>query len=708
MPRILVVLVLVLTSMLAVQGVTGTPASAVSPATHSLTVAGTGVGMYPDYDPAVRRYAATTTADTGGTITVAAATSDPTGTVLVDGRPLSGGQVTLKGLSAGDEVSVIFVDSAGREADSVFVLPADFPALTATINGPGITPGLVGLTLSQWAFNGWPQFDTVVDENGVPAWVRSSTSGGLDLKLQPNGHYSESRGPGAAGQMSGSVQIVEMNDRFRPIARYHTMGTLTDTDGHDSILEKNGSRVLLAYQPNPDTGKTDAVIQEVDAQGKVTFQWDSSKLVGETVNDPTKPDYAHINSVAIVDGGENFLASFRHLSAVVKIARLAHGPYQPGDIVWKLGGRDSTFSFVNDPYDGPCAQHAASQLSNGDIMVFDDGSASGFGSFCVDQSDPTGPTHERVQSRVAVWHLDEATHTATLVWSYEPPGWFSWFMGSAERLASGNTLIGWAADTHALATEVAPDGTPVWQLVAAPSSDSRTYLSYRAAKFAVPDTQPPSVRVTTPARGATYAWKQQVTTDFSCTDKGGSTLQTCGDQPPGAPLDTSVPGSHTFTVTAKDGAGNTTTITRHYTVTPPYRPDASILRLDGSWRGEDVYGSARQQTVTRVLGKGGRARVPARLQDDGSRADACLVQGSGGTRRFEVSYWYAGADVTRAVEAGTWRSPRTTPGRVQRMTIRVRATRLARHGDQRTFVLRCTSVHDSARQDAVAVLVRRR
>ncbi|HET8561185.1 MAG TPA: hypothetical protein VFL69_11760, partial [Marmoricola sp.] len=180
MPRILLVLVLVLTSMLAVQGVTGTPASAVSPATHSLTVAGTGVGMYPDYDPAVRRYAATTTADTGGTITVAAATSDPTGTVLVDGRPLSGGQVTLKGLSAGDEVSVIFVDSAGREADSVFVLPADFPALTATINGPGITPGLVGLTLSQWAFNGWPQFDTVVDENGVPAWVRSSTSGGLD------------------------------------------------------------------------------------------------------------------------------------------------------------------------------------------------------------------------------------------------------------------------------------------------------------------------------------------------------------------------------------------------------------------------------------------------------------------------------------------------------------------------------------------------
>ena len=63
-------------------------------------VGGVGVGTYPSFDPAILRYAVTTTAATAGSVTVTA----PPGS-LVDGVA-SPGAVTLTGLTEGDEISV--------------------------------------------------------------------------------------------------------------------------------------------------------------------------------------------------------------------------------------------------------------------------------------------------------------------------------------------------------------------------------------------------------------------------------------------------------------------------------------------------------------------------------------------------------------------------------------------------------------------------
>lgn len=708
-------------------------ASAAAGPTHTLQVSGTEVGMYPAYDGSVRRYAATTLEDTfpsdaddnttneDASITVHATTSDPEGRVLVNGVPLTRGQITngktLHHLNAGDEISVIYVDAGGREADSIFVLPALFPTMTTTTSQPGITPGYVALTLSQF-FNPpppaqpTPLFETLVDQNGVPIWVRTSHSGGFDLKRQPNGHFSVSRG-GVPGQIPSSAAVVELDDRLNPIRSFHTLGGLTHTDNHDSILEPDGSRVLLAYEPNSTTGNTDAVIQEVDADGDVTFQWDSSALVGETVAAPTNKDYAHINSVQIVDNGLNFLASFRHLSAVIKIARVPHDGFEAGDIVWKLGGRDSDWTFVDDPapFPGPCAQHTASQLPNGDIMVFDDGSVSGFGSFCVDPADPLGPPQPRGQSRIAVYHLDHRGGTATLVSSYGPPGWFTFFMGSAQYLPStGHTLIGWAASTSALATEVKPEPTPeeptamtpVWELKAEQSPDLHTYFSYRAQKSAAPDATAPAVTVTTPAAHATYRYGEKVPVDFSCTDTGGSTLQSCGDVSPGTLLATTSPGVHSFTVTATDGAGNTRTVVRHFTV---FRPDVSVQRVSGTWLGAGVFGGTATQTTSRSAAAGRTVSVPVRLTNLGNTADRCLVHGTAGTRALSAGYRFDGTDVTDRVLAGTWRSPATAPGGQRVLTLRVHVGDHVTHGRARTFVVRCGSTHASTLTDAAGLRV---
>ncbi|HEV7639576.1 MAG TPA: Ig-like domain-containing protein, partial [Gaiellaceae bacterium] len=88
--------------------------------------------------------------------------------------------------------------------------------------------------------------------------------------------------------------------------------------------------------------------------------------------------------------------------------------------------------------------------------------------------------------------------------------------------------------------------------------------------YVVVDRTGPSVTITRPAEGESFTLNQAVTASFSCADEaGGSGLATCiGTVANGAALSTSAAGPHTFTVTAIDNAGNTSSETRHYTVLP--------------------------------------------------------------------------------------------------------------------------------------------
>ena len=89
----------------------------------------------------------------------------------------------------------------------------------------------------------------------------------------------------------------------------------------------------------------------------------------------------------------------------------------------------------------------------------------------------------------------------------------------------------------------------------ATSSVTHTYLV---------DSTAPAIALTTPAQGSVFASGEVVSAAYSCADAGGAGLASCtGTVPDGQPLDTT-PGVHTFTVTAIDNAGNTTTVTHSY------------------------------------------------------------------------------------------------------------------------------------------------
>ncbi len=102
---------------------------------------------------------------------------------------------------------------------------------------------------------------------------------------------------------AGGADIVELDEQFREVASYRTVG-LHHTDGHDSILLPDGSRYLMAYEPDAsdpcEENVEDAIVQHVSASGQLLFEWNSNDHVdipAETVVPTTDRDYAHINSV---------------------------------------------------------------------------------------------------------------------------------------------------------------------------------------------------------------------------------------------------------------------------------------------------------------------------------------------------------------------------------------------------------------------------
>jgi hypothetical protein len=99
--------------------------------------------------------------------------------------------------------------------------------------------------------------------------------------------------------------------------------------------------------------------------------------------------------------------------------------------------------------------------------------------------------------------------------------------------------------------------------------------------YTVTDVTPPTVTITTPAAGAVYNRGAAVTAGYTCADEaGGSGLKPTGGcvgpVANGAALDTTTLGNHDFTVTATDGAGNSTPVTRSYRVVDGVNPSVDL------------------------------------------------------------------------------------------------------------------------------------
>lgn len=306
------------------------------------------------------------------------------------------------------------------------------------------------------------QFITIVDNLGAPLYYQRMGGLSADFKLQPTGQLTYFDAVAATFYVLDSSYAVV--DSFK-------CGNGYKTDVHELLLLPGGHAVLFGLDPETVNmaaivpgGRATAtvlgmVIQELDRSKNVVFQWrtfDHFKITDATHEDlqAANIDYVHANAIDIDTDG-NFIISSRHMDEITKINRTT------GDIMWRWGGKNNEFRFVNDSI-GFSHQHSIRRTPQGTLILFDDGNF-----------------HAPQFSRAVEYVLDEKAKTVTQVWQFRhSPDLYAFAMGSVQRLPDGNTFIGWGMATGAAVTEVRPDGGVAFEL-RLPDS----VVSYRALRF---------------------------------------------------------------------------------------------------------------------------------------------------------------------------------------------------------------------------------
>ena len=341
-------------------------------------------------------------------------------------------------------------------------LPPAFPPIRIdTLRDPG--PGKIFLA-NFGAVSGassYGHYLMILENTGKPSAYKKiasdPTTFAYNFRRQPNGLF-------AYVEKTSTNSTVWVLDTMLNVVESFSGGNGYNGDIADFRLLPNGHAFLLLYDwqivdmskivsgGNPGARVAEAVIQELDPLKRVVFQWRSFDHIpitdGYVDSLAGTIDYIHANGFEFDDDG-GILLSSRHLSEITKI----NG--RTGKIIWRLGGKKNQYRFVGEhEIHKPnffSFQHNVSRLANGHLMLFDNGNQ-----------------HTPQYSRAVEYELDEIGNVATLIWEYRHiPDIFSSANGSAQRLANGNTVVGWGnAGLNGLpsVTEVRSDRSPVFEL----------------------------------------------------------------------------------------------------------------------------------------------------------------------------------------------------------------------------------------------------
>lgn len=354
-------------------------------------------------------------------------------------------------------------------------LPRDFPPIKIdTVNNPA--PGKVffanfGPVSGPGAYGNYLM---ILDDAGRPVTYRKVAADpstfAYNFTMQSNGFLScveRTLTSSTALVLDSSLNVIDRFQGrngytgdivdFRTLPNGHTMMLLYDWQIMDASKLVRGG--------NPGANICETVIQELDLAKNVVFQWRSIDYIPITDSYvdslAASIDYMHSNSFEFdKDGG--ILISSRHLSEITKIDG------RTGEILWRLGGKKNQFRFIGERETNKpnyfSYQHDVSRLDNGNIMLFDNGNQ-----------------HSPQYSRVVEYSLDETNRTATVVWEFRrTPDVYSSANGSAQRLANGNTFIGWGnAGLNGLTavTEVHPDKSLAFEFTL--PKGQRSWRAYR-------------------------------------------------------------------------------------------------------------------------------------------------------------------------------------------------------------------------------------
>lgn len=351
-------------------------------------------------------------------------------------------------------------------------VPSNFPPIRTEVFGE-TAPGKIFLTQGRLSLNGG-FFLMIFEDNGTPYFHKEILHDeGNNFRIQPSGYYSYAENIAPVTFAGGGYVINYIMDESFTVVDSFQMGNGFLSELHEFLLEPNGHSWMMTYDLQqmdmtayggwPNALVAQSVIQELDVEKNVIFQWRSIDHYDFedtyfTAFSRKEFDPVHVNSI-FIDNDGHLLITSQQISDVTKINR------QTGEIIWRLGGKRNMFTFIGENAEFDFGIHHITRLDNGNILLMDNAKQG-----------------TQNTSRVVEYTIDEVNMTAELVWEFVPENPIvGYFEGSAQRLPNGNTLIGWGsgsvADSIAV-TEVNPDGNVVFNLYF-DTDDLSSYRAYR-------------------------------------------------------------------------------------------------------------------------------------------------------------------------------------------------------------------------------------
>lgn len=458
--------------------------SVIPPGIETLSVSVGNESMFPSYNADTRQYAVRCGVSEVFRISLKAA--GPNQVISVNGFVGAVGKLETQFQTPTDDQDYVFKVSRGGDSESytVHCIPANTPDIEISFSNSGASQDPLYLTPQFTEAGERKTYLMIVDNNGVPLFQRLIDGRAADFKRHENGRYTYALGIGRNQFGLRDSVIVVLDEALQEIDRLSTVN-LTQTDSHDFLFTEEGNRLFISYNSvvrdmtafglSAQETVGDSVIQELDADGNIVFQWSSWDHIDlqdcEQTDYPRFPsDYGHINAISLTEDGD-IIGSFRGCAQVLKIDR------PTGSVEWFLGGSKSDYLIVGDPFNEFCGQHTAWGLDNGNILLFDNGN------FCLgDRESSFGQF-----SRAVEYSLDITAGQASLVRDYSLDGTYLEFtrsQGSVQPLSNGNWLIGWGSGPGTSVTEVNQAGEKVFELRLSVAGD--VSVSYRAFRFPFP------------------------------------------------------------------------------------------------------------------------------------------------------------------------------------------------------------------------------
>jgi hypothetical protein len=389
-------------------------------------------------------------------VTVTASPTDNDATLTINGSPATGGVASTFTPKVNEDITVVVSNGGASQTYTVRYVPSDLLGVTTTTTPQA---GSEDLLLSTVSLN--PAVETyaiVMDRAGNYVYYRTF----LQQEIQDFQQYKLASGAtvyactvgefNPAGWTLGVDHV--MDDKFNdltdiqilPYAQHPTL----PAEAHDFVMLDANHWIAMTYvQRTVDLSKLNpawssqapvmnAIVQEVNS-GSVVGEWDSGNEMelytdsvdGNAFGSIAVSDYLHLNSVTVDPADGNWILSFRHLNAIVKV------DHTTAKILWTLGGKEDMFGLTADQ--AFSHQHHVRVQADGSLTVFDNG-------------------NDAHQSRAISFVLDETNHKVTSfqVLAERPladPQ--TGFMGSVTPLPQERLLVGWGGW---FTTQTAPAG----------------------------------------------------------------------------------------------------------------------------------------------------------------------------------------------------------------------------------------------------------